>query len=312
VLAPVVLLLLAASIDPAMVNDVAQTAPLTAKSKGAAVVRAQILMDRAHISSGEIDGTWGHNLQVAIQAYRASHKLPPGSGVDGEMWAALNQDSAPALTNYTISDADVAGPFEKIPADMQEKAKLKTLNYESAQEGLAEKFHCSPQLLGALNSAKSFDQAGIEITVPNVITAVPGKAASVVVNGTELSVQALDADGKMLAFYPASVGSEHDPLPVGEWKIVGVSRNPVFNYNSDRFWDAKGEHAEAKIAAGPRNPVGVVWIALSKEHYGIHGSPTPRTIGHTQSHGCIRLTNWNAAELASMVKAGTPATLKEN
>ena len=310
--APFILLTIAASIDSAVISDSSAAPVLTAKSKGASVVRAQILMDRAHVSTGEIDGTWGHNLQVGIAAYRAAHSLKDGSTVDAEMWAALNEDTAPVLTQYTISADDVAGPFEKLPTTMEEKAKLKVLGYESAKEGLAEKFHASPELLAALNPGKNFEEAGIEILVPNVITAAPGKAASVVVNGTDLSVQALDASGKMLAFYPASVGSEHDPLPVGEWKIVGVSRNPVYNYNSDRFWDAKGEHAEAKIAPGPRNPVGIVWIALSKEHYGIHGSPTPKAIGHTQSHGCIRLTNWDAAQLASMVKAGVPAILKEN
>lgn len=309
---PLALLFLAAALDPAMVNDAKLAPALNAKSHGAAVVRAQILMDRAHVSSGEIDGAWGHNLNFAIAAYRAAHELPPGNKIDAEMWAALNQDAAPALLTYTILPADVAGPFEKVPADMKEKAKLKALNYESAQEGLAEKFHSSPELLVALNPGKTFDTAGTEIFVPNVLTAAPGKAASVVVNGTDLSVQALDANGKMLAFYPATVGSVHDPLPVGDWKVVSVSRNPVYNYDSDHFWDAKGDHAEAKIAPGPRNPVGVVWIALSKEHYGIHGTPAPKTIGHTQSHGCIRLTNWDAAQLASMVKAGTPAVLKEN
>lgn len=306
------LFLAAAAIDPSAINDATATPVLNARSHGAGVIRAQILMDRAHVSSGEIDGAWGHNLNNAVAAYRAAHELTVGKTIDADMWAALNQDAAPALMIYTIAAADVAGPFEKNPVDMKEKAKLKALNYESAKEGLAEKFHCSPELLAQLNPGKTFDTAGSEIMVPNVLTASPGKAASVVVNGTDLSVQALDANGKMLAFYPATVGSEHDPLPVGEWKIVGVSRNPVFNYNSDLFWDAKGEHAEAKIPAGPRNPVGVVWIGLSKEHYGIHGTPTPKTIGHTQSHGCIRLTNWDAAQLAGMVRPGIPAVLKEN
>ncbi len=306
---PIAFLFLAA-LDPAAINDAASTQAINAKSHGAGVIRAQILLDRAHFSSGEIDGSYGHNLQAAIAAYRGSHGLPAGEVVDEAMWTALNQDNAPALLDYAISAEDVAGPFEKIPVDMQEKAKLKALNYESAQEGLAEKFHCSPEILAVLNPGKTFTEAGTQITVPNVLTASPGKAASVLVNGAELSVEALDADGKILAFYPATVGSEHDPLPVGPWKIIGVSRNPVFNYNSDLFWDAKGEHAQAKIAPGPRNPVGVVWIALSKEHYGIHGTPTPKSIGHTQSHGCIRLTNWDAAQLADMVKPGTPAILK--
>lgn len=309
---PVGLLFLVAIIDPTVVNDSSLATPLNAKSRGAGVIRAQILMDRAHISSGEIDGSWGHNVQIAIAEYRSQHDLPSGETVDSAMWASLNQDAAPALVEYEISVADVTGPFEKIPAEMTDKAKMKHLGYPTAQEGLAEKFHCSPGLLATLNPGKKFDEAGVSITVPNVITASPGRAHSVLVNGKDLSVEALDASGKVLAFYPASVGSEHDPLPVGDWKVVGVSHNPIYNYNSDRFWDAKGEHSEATIAPGPRNPVGSVWIALSKEHYGIHGSPTPAAIGHTQSHGCIRLTNWDAEQLASMVRPGVIATLKEN
>ncbi len=311
-LIPITLLFFAAAIDPTVVNDGSFATPLNAKSKGAGVIRAQILMDRAHISSGEIDGSWGHNVQIAITEYRSQHNLPAGETVDADMWTALNQDAAPALTDYEVAAADVAGPFEKLPAEMADKAKMKHLGYQSAQEGLAEKFHCSPGLLAVLNPGKAFDQAGVSITVPNVITASPGRAHSVLVNGRDLSVQVLDASGKVLAFYPASVGSEHDPLPVGDWKVLGVSHNPIYNYNSERFWDAKGEPSKATIAAGPRNPVGSVWIALSKEHYGIHGSPTPAAIGHTQSHGCIRLTNWDAEQLASMVRPGVVATLKEN
>ena len=147
--------------------------------------------------------------------------------------------------------------------------------------------------------------------MPNVARSPLGKAAKVVVDKSDMSVTALDAQNRPLARYPATMGSEHDPPPIGTWKIVGVSRNPPFFYNPDLFWDAKGERSKAKIAPGPNNPVGVVWIDLSKEHYGIHGTPEPSTIGKTQSHGCIRLTNWDAAELADMVAAGTPAILQE-
>jgi lipoprotein-anchoring transpeptidase ErfK/SrfK len=109
----------------------------------------------------------------------------------------------------------------------------------------------------------------------------------------------------------ATIGSEHDPLPVGEWKVRSVTRDPVFHYNPDLFWDAKAGDSKATLKAGPNNPVGLVWIDLSKEHYGIHGTPDPSRIGHTTSHGCIRLTNWDALELAAMVRPGTPAILEE-
>jgi len=138
-----------------------------------------------------------------------------------------------------------------------------------------------------------------------------GKAAHVVVSKSESAVRAYDASGALLAFYAATIGSQHDPLPIGEWKINGVARNPKFHYNPELFWDAKPTSDKATIQAGPNNPVGLVWIDLSKSHYGIHGTPEPSKVGHAESHGCIRLTNWDALELASMVKPGTPATLKE-
>jgi lipoprotein-anchoring transpeptidase ErfK/SrfK len=195
---------------------------------------------------------------------------------------------------------------------MMEKATLPALGYSSPLELLSEKFHASPKLLQKLNPGKSFDKAGEEILVPNVHTALPGeKAAKIVVDKTTSTVTALDAEGKMIAQYPATMGSEHDPLPLGDWKVNGVSRNPPFHYNPDLFWDADANDEKATIKPGPNNPVGVVWIDLSKSHYGIHGTPEPSTIGKTQSHGCIRLTNWDAAELAAMVAPGTPAHLQE-
>jgi lipoprotein-anchoring transpeptidase ErfK/SrfK len=136
-------------------------------------------------------------------------------------------------------------------------------------------------------------------------------AAKVVVDDSDASVSAVGANGELIARYPATMGSEHDPLPVGEWEVKGVSRNPPFFYNPDLFWDADETHAKAKLAPGPNNPVGVVWIDLSKEHYGIHGTPEPSSIGKTESHGCIRLTNWDVTELAELVSPGLQAILQQ-
>jgi lipoprotein-anchoring transpeptidase ErfK/SrfK len=194
---------------------------------------------------------------------------------------------------------------------MMEQAKLPHLGYQSPLDELAEKFHASPALLEALNPGKDFGKAGEQILVPNAITMPPGEAASVVVSKNGSSVTAYDAQGKLLAYYVATVGSEHDPLPIGNFEIKGVAHNPVFHYNPKLFWDANPHDQKAVIQAGPRNPVGVVWIDLSKEHYGIHGTPAPENIGHTESHGCIRLTNWDASQLADMVKPGTKAILTE-
>ncbi len=301
----------APAIDPAIVNDQALAEPVGPGSSRSAVLRAQILLARAHFSSGEIDGRYGANLRGAIADFQASRGLPASGVVDRQTWKALNGDAAPALVRAPVAPEDVEGPFLPIPGDMMEKAKLPSLSYSSPLEGIAEKYHSSPALLQTLNPGVAFDRAGVEILAPNVAVPAPEKAASVVVSKSKSAVYALDGAGKILSRYPATTGSDHDPLPIGRWKILGVARNPPFHYNPDLFWDAKGTDAKTVIAPGPNNPVGVVWIDLSREHYGIHGTPEPSKIGKTQSHGCIRLTNWDAEELSKMVAVGTPAILEE-
>ncbi len=281
------------------------------KSSGPAVVRLQILLDRAHFSPGQIDGQYGDNLRIALKGYQAVHNLPETGIGDATTWQSLNSDTAPALVAYTITADDLAGPFQKLPADLMQQAKLSTLGYESPEDELGERFHTNPAVLEKLNPGKNLHNAGEQILVPNVQRDYAVHAAKLVVSKNRRTVTAFADDGSVLAQYPATMGSEHDPLPIGEWKIPGVRQNPVFHYNPDLFWDAKPEDSRAEIAAGPRNPVGVVWISLSKEHYGIHGTPRPGEIGHAESHGCIRLTNWDAEELSKMVKPGTPAILEE-
>lgn len=298
-------------IDASAVNDPGLAKVVGPGARGAAVLRAQILLARAHFSCGEIDGRYGANLRGAIADFQAAHGLE-GSGIVGaETWKFLNADTAPVLVRVAITPEDVAGPFIPVPEDMMEKASLPALSYCSPLEGLAEKYHSSPALLKTLNPDSGFDRAGEEILAPNVNVAPPDKTASVVVSRSRRSVVALDAEGRILSRYPATSGSEHDPLPIGRWKILGVGRDPSFHYNPELFWDAKGSDGKAVIPPGPNNPVGVVWIDLSKEHYGIHGTPEPSQIGKTQSHGCIRLTNWDVTELSRMVGPGTPAVLED-
>jgi lipoprotein-anchoring transpeptidase ErfK/SrfK len=298
-------------IDPAIINDVSLVEEVNDHASPNAILRAQVLLDRARFSPGEIDARYGSNLRKAISAFQQAHGLGATGIVDASTWGVLNADSAAIVGPYTISAEDAVGPFAAVPEDMMEKSRLPALGYASLLEALAEKFHMAPALLTALNPGKKIATAGEEIMVLNVQpSAAPTRAAKVIVDGAILTVKAVDEQGKVLAQFPATVGSRHDPLPVGEWRIEGVSWNPPFHYNPDLFWDAGAHHAKAKIAPGPNNPVGVVWIDLSKPHYGIHGTPEPRTIGRSQSHGCIRLTNWDATTLAQMVAPGTPATLK--
>jgi lipoprotein-anchoring transpeptidase ErfK/SrfK len=289
----------------------ASPSPASSASSARDPLRLQVLLDRAHFSPGEIDGTAGGNTSRGLDAFRRARGLRSRGPVREEDWSALESDQAPTLVDYALTEKDVKGPYQKsIPEDMMEKAKLDALSYTSPLEALGERFHASPKLLRALNAGKSFARVGEIIQVPNVHTEASGKAAKVVVTESDQSVVALDAGGRVLARFPATMGSEHDPLPIGAWKINGVSKDPPFFYNPDLFWDAKGDQSKAKIAAGPNNPVGVVWIDLSKEHYGIHGTPEPSKIGKTESHGCIRLTNWDAEELSRMVSPGIPAILE--
>lgn len=277
---------------------------------------AQVMLDRAGFSPGEIDGKPGANLKRALTAFQSSRHLTPSGAMDEATWQRLQQDGGnqPPLTNYTITSDDVLGPFTPdIPTDLMEQSKLAALDYRSLLEALGERFHANPALLKALNPSATFAKAGESLTVPDVTSVTPPNpppGVTIVVTKATSVLTLEDAEHHVIFAAPVTSGSQHDPLPIGHWKVNGVQQHPEFHYNPALFWDANPAHSKARLAPGPNNPVGTVWIDLSKEHYGIHGTPEPSKIGHVESHGCVRLTNWDAQYVAALVKPGTTVIFK--
>jgi lipoprotein-anchoring transpeptidase ErfK/SrfK len=291
---------------------------------GTDILHLQVLLDRAGFSPGEIDGRDGSNTRRAAEAYATSRNL--GASDDASIVGRLSEDlpNVPAVVTYTIAAEDTAGPFTpNLPDDLMEQAALPALGYRTMVEALAEKFHASPALLSRLNPGASFAN-GEAISVPNVAIVTVEPAVPRGTSGVERPqhnsdvvvkvwkqqsvLHVVGADGAVLLHAPVTSGSEVDPLPIGEWKVTGVARRPKFNYNPDLFWDSDPSHAKATINPGPNNPVGSVWIDIDKPHYGLHGTPEPSRIGKTESHGCVRLTNWDAERVAALVRPGTKVT----
>jgi lipoprotein-anchoring transpeptidase ErfK/SrfK len=308
----------------ALAQGAANTPAQAPATQQADPLQVQVMLDRAGFSPGAIDGRMGANTKKALALFHSSgHQSQP----------------VQATIRYRITPEDAAGPFAPVPADIMQQAQMQALGYASIVEMLAERFHATPALLQKLNPGGAFE-AGSDIEVPNVeamvipaaAPTIPAKKPAsqvaaekananqaaaakpevmVIVSKAESALTVKDGSGAIVFYAPVTTGSEHDPLPIGEWKVNGVQLNPQFHYNPDLFWDADPTHTKATIPAGPNNPVGLVWIDISKEHYGLHGTPEPSTLGRRESHGCVRLTNWDALKLAGLVKPGTRVVFTE-
>jgi lipoprotein-anchoring transpeptidase ErfK/SrfK len=300
-----------AGFDMDAFNNASDSPLLKSGSKGPAVVRAQILMDRAWFSCGEIDGRYAANMQRMVRAYQTARGLKVTGTVTAETWTSLREDSAPLLATYTVTEKDMAGPYEKTPADMAERAKMKALVFESADEALAEKFHSSIAYLKQLNGGRKLE-AGKDIVVPNVgSAAAPVKAASIEIDKSQRVLYVLDAGKRPVAAFPISIGNEkNDPLPVGMMAIKNEVKNPGFTYDPKLLKNAPKDAQKADVAPGPNNPVGSIWLGLTKPHWGIHGTSNPSNVGHSETNGCIHLTNWDAERLSTLAKAGFKVDVK--
>lgn len=296
-----------ASLDASKIEN-AQPDNNTATPSPELVVRMQVLLDRANFSPGEIDGKEGDNVKLALATYKQVHGLAnPQQFDDAALRALTANGKQPVLQQYTITEEDEKGPFiGTVPKGFKALAKLKHIGYANPQEELAEKFHMSPQLLHDLNPNADFSKAGITLTVVQPGNGDLPQAARIEVDKSANQLRVYDSAGKVVAAFPATVGSTERPAPSGKATIVSVAHDPTYTYDPSRVTFGPKSAGVLKIAPGPNNPVGTTWIALSVETYGIHGTPDPDLVGKTASHGCIRLTNWDAADLGKAVKKGTP------
>ncbi len=272
------------------------------KEPDAAIIRLQVLLDRQGVSPGVIDGYDGNNLRKAIAAIGALRADSANGMPDPKAFENLD-DQVPVIQAYTITDEDGQGLVDSIPDDYAEQARMQQLGYTSVAEKLSERFHMAIDLLKALNPTASF-QPGETIAVAAPGMPKNGDVAKIVAHRKLGQISGFAKDGTLVAVYPATIGSKENPSPTGLHKVKGVARNPPYTYNPGINFQQGNNKKKLTLPSGPNGPVGTVWIDLTEPTYGLHGTPNPNLIDKVGSHGCVRLTNWDAEELAGMIKPG--------
>lgn len=301
------------SADPSTFETLPIRVPIKGDVNGPSVLKAQILLDRANYSVGPIDGRWGKNSEIAVYWFQQQNGIEPTGDVDEPTFRTLVRAAggATALVQHQLTADDVQGPFVRIPDDVYEQAKLDCMCYESVAEKLAERFHTTVETLELLNPDVRLGelQAGQSILAPNVRAAAaenaPKNIARIAISIKGNYFHGHDASDNIVFHGPTTLGSKFDPSPSETLKTVKTAFDPHFKYQPKLFAEVPDDEPEADLQPGPNSPVGRVWIALSKPHYGIHGTSTPDTIGYASSHGCVRLTNWDAIDVARRTADGT-------
>ncbi|HUQ34756.1 MAG TPA: L,D-transpeptidase [Aestuariivirga sp.] len=272
-------------------------------------VKLQVLLDRAGANPGVIDGVAGENVTRAIRGFEEINGLEVDGIMTPALWERLRSPEPVSMT-YTITPQDLEKIVESIPTDYAEMAKMEWLGYTSGAEALAEKFHMDQNFLVALNPLASF-VAGENIVVINPGEQAPVMVSRIVADKANERIVIYGENDSPVIFYPATIGSDSNPSPKGTHEVKGVAEFPTYAYNPDLNFQQAENTEKLTIPAGPNGPVGGTWIDLSEPTYGIHGTPDPSKISKTASHGCVRLTNWDAAELAKLVKPGIVVTFIE-
>lgn len=273
--------------------------------------KAQILLDRSHSSPGAIDGISGRNMLKAIAAFELMQGLPVDGVLDIDVWdRLLLADISPVIQPYTLTEADIKGPYaDTIPHDYADQAKMKGLYYTSVAEMLGERFHMDQTFLQQLNSGKNFNTVGEQIWVTDTGPEDTRPLKLLIAHKGASELYGFDEHNQMIVAYPATIGSNDTPSPTGDVTIRAIAAKPWYGYNPKNFIQGKNM-TPLSLPPGPNNPVGSMWIALSKKSYGIHGTPSPSKIDKTRSHGCVRLTNWDAEALAKRIKVGVPVQFR--